>query len=488
MVNAPDSTVSRRSWTAIIVLLAGLFMGLLDTTIVNVALPAIRTALDTSEGTLAWIVSGYALAFGLVLIPAGRAADRYGPKWIFFIGLLIFTGASLTCGLAQDQVGLVVSRVVQGAGAGMFFPAVLTYIQLLFPPSARGKALGSMAAVIGVSTALGPIIGGLLIQAFGDDVGWRAVFGVNIPIGIVTLIAAVFLLPKEPGRAMTGIDIGGLLFLSAGLVAILFPLIEGQSLDWPVWTFVSLGVGILFLVVFALWEVRYTNRGKVALVPPRLFTSFAFTGGTILALVYFAAFTSIFFVISIFWQAGLGNTALDAGLVSLPFALGSVLGASQSARLTTRFGRNVLVVGLACVTLGLTWVWAIIAFTSPLQLVIWPLIIPFFIAGIGNGLFIAPNVGFVVATVERADAGAAGGVIGAVQRIGSAIGVAIIGSILFGTLKITGAGRAAVAAAYAQSTAIAMLVTVALCAAALVLVFVLPKKAKEGPTPVDAGG
>jgi MFS family permease len=191
--------VSRRAWQALIVLLAGMFIALLDTTIVNVALPTIRTSLDASESTLSWIISGYALAFGLALIPAGRLGDRYGHKWVFVTGIALFTLASLACGVAQDDLQLVIARVVQGLAGGLFVPAVTAFIQLLFPPQARGKAFAIMGAVIGVSSALGPIVGGLIIQAAGEESGWRLVFFVNLPVGLATVIAVVF--ARWPSRS-----------------------------------------------------------------------------------------------------------------------------------------------------------------------------------------------------------------------------------------------------------------------------------------------
>ena len=188
--------IPRRSWQAFVVLLMGMFIALLDTTIVNVALPTIRTSLDASESTLSWIISGYALAFGLALIPAGRLGDRIGHKWVYFTGIALFTVASFACGLAQTDTQLVVARVVQGLAGGIFVPAVTATIQMLFRGPSRGKAFAIFGSVLGVSSALGPIIGGLIIQAFGETNGWRLVFWVNLPIGIATLIAAAVLLPE----------------------------------------------------------------------------------------------------------------------------------------------------------------------------------------------------------------------------------------------------------------------------------------------------
>lgn len=477
----PATEVPKRAWQALVVLLLGMFMALLDTTIVNVALPTISTTLEASESVLSWIISGYALAFGLALIPAGKVGDRIGHKWVFFTGLALFTLASFACGLAQDDLQLVVARVVQGLAGGMFVPAVTAFIQLLFPGPVRGKAFAIMGAVIGVSTALGPIAGGLIIQAFGDENGWRLVFWVNLPIGIVGLVAAAVLLPSKTDTEQTarpGIDWLGLLLISAGLIALLVPLIEGQESGWPMWTYLTIAAGLGLIALFGRWEVIRSGRGQNPLVPPRLFTRPAFTGGVILALVYFAAFTSIFFTISLLWQTGLGNTALESGLVSIPFAIGSIIAASQSNRLTIRLGRTVLVLGASLVSIGLIWLWIILATSSADTISHWTLLVPLFIAGLGNGAFIAPNAQFIVATVDRDDAGAASGVISTMQRVGSAIGIAVIGSVLFGSLTITGPDT--VGSGFLHGAAMAMAVSAAFSLVALALVFALPKKVQSG--------
>ncbi|MGO4784661.1 DHA2 family efflux MFS transporter permease subunit [Cryobacterium sp. W22_MBD10_FK3] len=480
---APAPAVSRRAWQALVVLLAGMFMALLDTTIVNVALPSIQTSLDASEATLSWIISGYALAFGLALIPAGRIGDRIGHKWVFFTGLALFTVASLACGLAQNDLQLIIARVVQGLAGGIFVPAVTAVIQLMFPPRFRGKAFAIMGSVIGVSTALGPIVGGLIIEAFGAEHGWRLVFWVNLPVGVVALIAAAILLPSGTGAgakagapAASRIDLVGLLLLSAGLVALLVPLIEGQDQGWPLWTYLVLVAGVLLIVAFGAWEVHVSKHGDSPLVPPHLFSHPAFSGGVVLALVYFAAFTSIFFTISILWQTGLGHSALESGLVSIPFAIGSIIASSQSNRLTQRLGRTVLILGVGLVTVGLVWVWLVLLLTAPADLTNWILLPPLFIAGLGSGAFIAPNVSFIVATVDASEAGAASGVVGVMQRVGSAAGIAVVGSVFFGTLVVAGPGPDALATGFTDSATLAMAVSAALSVVALLLVFLLPKR------------
>ncbi|GGF21100.1 MFS transporter [Subtercola lobariae] len=478
-VGAPSPAVSKNAWRAYIVLLVGMAMALLDTTIVNVALPTIRTDLNASEATLSWIISGYALAFGLALIPAGRLGDRIGHKWVFFTGIALFTVASFTCGLAQNDTELVVSRVIQGLAGGIFVPSVTAYIQLLFQGKARGRAFAIMGAVIGVASALGPIVGGLLIQAFGDENGWRLVFWVNLPFGVAALIAAAMWLPKRSTaetQSGGGVDWIGVILVSGGFVALLVPLIQGQDEGWPLWTYLVLALGVLLLAAFGFWEVWYTKRDRVPLVPPSLFSHPSFTGGVVLALVYFAAFTSIFFTISILWQTGLAHTPLESGVVSIPFAVGSIISSSQSNRLSARLGRTVLIIGTGLVSVGLIWLWLVLSNTAPADLTNWLLLAPLFIAGLGNGFFIAPNLQFIVATVNRKDAGSASAVISAVQRIGSAVGIAIIGSVLFGSLTITGHSPQAVATGFTNAAASAMLVSAAFAVLAFLLVFMLPKR------------
>jgi len=474
---SPVTVTPRTAWLALTVLLAGMFMSLLDTTIVNVALPTIRTSLEASESTLSWIISGYALAFGLVLIPAGRIGDRFGHKWVFFTGLAIFTAASVACGLAQDSTSLIVARVIQGIGGGIFFPPVTAFIQLMFPPMKRGKAFGIMGAVIGISSALGPVIGGLLIEAIGEDTGWRWIFAINLPIGVIALIAAVILLPKGAEGKKLSTDGVGLLLLSGALVAILVPLIQGQEQGWPLWTYLTLAGGVVLLVLFAFWERFLAARGSEPLVPPHLFSHKAFTGGVILALVYFAAFTSIFFTISLLWQSGLGHSALESGLVSTPFAIGSIIGASQSDRLAQKLGRTVLVIGVGLVAIGLIAMWLILLLVDVSDLTNWDLLAPMLVAGFGGGLFIAPNARFITATVDRTEAGAASGVIGTMQRIGSAIGIAVIGSILFGQVADYGiTGPADVAPAFGEAATAALGASAIFAVVAFALVFVLPKR------------
>ena len=481
----------RSSWLALAVLLAGFFMALVDATIVNVALPSIRTSLNASESTLSWIISGYALTFGLALIPSGRIGDRIGHKWVYIVGVVLFTAASAYCGIAANDFDIIIGRVLQGLAGGIFVPAVGSFIQLLFNGKERGKAFAIMGSVIGLSSAVGQLAGGLLIQAFGEAEGWRWVFFVNLPIGILTAIFAIRLLPAGDAHAdrTNRMDWLGVTLLSASLVAVLIPLIQGQQDGWHAWTWWTMAAGIGGLAIFAGWQVLFTKGGGSALVPPRLFHHASFTFGVILALVYFAAFTSIFFTLSILWQGGLGHTALESGLLTIPFAIGTAVISSQSTKWAAKIGRSVLVIGAAMVALGLGITWYLLANVAVADLNSWMLLPGLLLAGAGNGFFLAPNVQFIVATVDNSEAGAASGVVQTMQRVGTAIGVAIIGSILFAALTPDKMVPGLIGQAFKDGASAAMLTSALMALAAFFLVFTLPKRIQlhGAPSAVPAG-
>jgi EmrB/QacA subfamily drug resistance transporter len=461
-------------WRAVAVVLVGAFMALLDTTIVNVALPTIHTSLRASPASLEWIVSGYALAYGLVLVPAGRIGDRIGHKRQFIAGLALFTLASVACGVSRTPDQIIAARVVQGFGAGVFYPAISATIQLAFTGPQRSKAFGTLGAVIGVSTALGPVLGGLIIQAGGAADGWRWVFMVNLLIGAVALPLAAWLLPRPVARARRGIDPAGLGLLTAGLLLLLIPLIEGQPDGWPAWTYISLGASVPVLALLAAWEVRTDRRGGDALLKPGLLARSSFSAGAVFAIVFFAGFTSVFFTLSILWQVGLSRSALATGLIMTPFALGSLAGAANSARLSARLGRMVLVTGCLLVGAGLAGTAAVLYLTAP-HPGGWELAGPLLAAGLGSGMVIAPNQDFVMAYVPLREAGTASGTLSAAQRIGSAIGIAVIGTVLFGTLSAR-PGPDGLARAFTHSAQLAMLASVAFVLIALLLVVALPRQ------------
>jgi EmrB/QacA subfamily drug resistance transporter len=472
-----ENSESRHNrWFVMIVLLIGAFMALLDVTIVNVALPSIQHGIDAGSSALEWIVSGYALSLGLILITAGRIGDNIGHRKTFLIGLTLFTLASLTCALARNPTDIIISRLVQGLGAGIFTPAITAFIQLLFTGKERSRAFSIFGAVIGLSTALGPLIGGLLVHAGGENWGWRLVFLVNVPIGLVLIPLAIRLLPKHDREARRHrLDFVGVGLLTAGLLLVLYPLIEGQQKGWPLWTYICFVAAVPVLLALWFWENRLDTRQKEPLLAVHLLKQASFAAGSGLALVYFASFTSIFFTLSILWQEGLGRSAMATGLAVVPFAIGSMIAASQSDKLSHKLGRWVLVLGSSMLAAGLIGTLIALHEGGP-HISAWLLFGPLLFGGLGNGLFIAPNQDFILAEVPPHDAGSASGMLATAQRVGGAMGIAAVGTLFFRSISITSRTPDAVAAGFSHAAQVATVLNVVLVLIAVLLVFLLPKK------------
>lgn len=473
-----DTQAARRQdgggWRAVSVVLVGAFMAMLDTTIVTVALPTIHTGLNASPATLEWVVSGYALAYGLFLVPAGRAGDRFGHKPLFLIGLTIFTLASVACGLSQNQGEIITARAIQGMGSGIFYPAISATIQLSFTGASRSKAFGALGATIGGSIALGPVLGGLIIAGAGAGDGWRWVFLVNLFIGAVALPMAARHLPRAQSRVRRQFDPVGLCLLSAALLLLLIPLVEGQQDGWPAWCYACFGGCVVVLALLAWWEVRAERRGDDPLLKPSLLAQSSFSAGAVFAIVYFAGFTSVFFTISILWQQGLGRSALMTGLIAVPFSFGSLVSAAVSDKLSAMMGRMVLVTGCAMVGAGLALTALAVHLAAPAP-GDWALVGPLLLAGLGSGMVIAPNQDFVLARVPPQEAGTASAILSTAQRVGSAIGIAAIGTVLFGNLNFH-PGPNAVASAFSHGSQLALLANVGFVVLAFILVLALPRQ------------
>ncbi|WP_425555190.1 MFS transporter [Kitasatospora arboriphila] len=431
----PDTSAEPvpQRWRALVVCLIAGFMTLLDVSIVNVALPTVRTGLHMTQSGLQWVLSGYALAFGLALVPAGRLGDARDRRAVFLTGLALFTAASALCGAAQNEAWLITARLVQGLAGGIIVPQVSGFIQTSFPGPERGRAFGMLGAVIGISTAVGPLLGGLLIELAGPQHGWRWVFLVNVPIGVAALPVARRLLPDPPPRPAgrvrhSDLDPVGILLLGVGTTALLLPFVQEQWHDRARW--LLLPFAVLLLTAFAAWESRY-GRHREPLVSMDLFARRSYAAGTLLSLLYFAGFTSVFFVFTLYLQAGLHYTALAAGLAITPFAVGSAVAAAVGGRLVARRGRRLVALGLASVLVGLGGA-ALAAHLTSGDSTGWATAAPLLLAGAGSGLVIAPNQTVTLQEVPVVRAGSAGGVLQTAQRIGSAVGIAVVGSVFLG--------------------------------------------------------
>jgi EmrB/QacA subfamily drug resistance transporter len=429
----PDEPDPRR-WRALVVCLVAGFMTLLDVSIVNVALPSMQKGLGASSAELSWVVSGYALTFGLVLVSSGRLGDDRGRKKMFLIALALFTITSAVAGLSVDPAMLVVARLLQGAAGGMMNPQIIGVIQQLFSGRERGRAFGLFGAAIGISTAVGPLTGGLLLQWGGDLEGWRYVFYVNVPIGVVAFLLGLRLLPRDSSVSKgqrRPLDLVGAVLLGAAVVALMLPLVlsEQNPSGAPWWL---IGVAVLLLLLFVAWERRARRAHGHPLVNFRLLRTRSYALGTTLGLVYFAGFTSIFFVLTLFLQQGRGFTPLEAGLALTPFALGSAVSSALGGRWVSRFGKPQVVLGLLAVAVGLV-VTDVVLRLDPGS-VGWAIAAPLLVAGIGSGFVIAPNQTLALEEVPPREGGTAAGVLQTGQRVGSAIGISAVGAVFFGSL------------------------------------------------------
>lgn len=416
-------------------------MTLLDVSIVNVALPSIESALHAQSDELQWIVAGYALTFGLTLVISGRAGDIFGRRKLFMWGLTGFVLASLGCGLAPNATWLIVLRFLQGAAAGVISPQTLGFIQDMFKGKSRARAFGIFGIVVGVSTALGPVLGGALIALAGAEHGWRYVFLINVPIGMVVIPLAARWLPKGPavrdesqGSFLRRVDLVGVFLLGAVVLLIMWPFLSasGEARDpnaegAPYWM-VAAAFGVFGL--FVLWEWWLRRRGSFALLQPALYRDPSYVLGLLAMFFYFGGFTSIFLVITLYLQQGLGWTALAAGLASVPFALVSGATSGISGRLVNRFGRMVPLVGSSIVVIGIL---AMGAFAQwlPEPYAPYGVILAVTFAAIGSGLFISPNQALTLENVGPQTAGLAAAMLQTIQRLGTAVGLSVVTTIYF---------------------------------------------------------
>ena len=431
---APVITGRRRTIALWVVLLA-FFMDVLDTTIVNVAIPSIQAHLGASYSAIQWIIAGYALTFALFLITGGRLGDIFGYRTLFLAGMAGFTLASAACGLASTTEILIGARLVQGFMAAMMVPQILSTIQVMFTQVEERQGVSAFyGATAGVATVAGPIVGGLLIGGDLFGFGWRAIFLVNVPVGIGALVLAWIFLPKAKSPHPLRLDLVGVALILVAMLLLMYPLIQGRELDWPVWAFVAMAASLPAFFVFGGSQIAKDRRDGSPLVVPHLFTHRSFVAGLTLSGSFFAIVTGYFLVFTLFLQVGLGYSVLKAGLTGIPFSLGVSVGAGLSGPvLVPKFGRNILTAGPLLLIAGFL-LFIASARTFGAELTPWELIPALIIGGLGMGCVVASVYPFILAEVPIKDAGSASGIVSATQQIGSAIGIAAIGVVFFGLL------------------------------------------------------
>ncbi len=444
----PCSVPSTAPWRGLAVLLLAGFVTIFDLFVVNVAIPAMQDQLAASFAQIGFIVAGYELAFGVLLITGGRLGDRFGRRRLFVLGMAGFTLASLLCGLAPGANALIAARVLQGLAAALLFPQVYASIRVHFDGDAGRRAFGLLGMTLGLAAIAGQVLGGWLVHADLFGLGWRTIFLINVPIGLGALAAARHI-PESRSPERPALDGRGVLLVSAGLTCLLVPLIEGPAQGWPAWSRWALAAAALLLAAFHRQQRRRQAAGRLPLVDMQLLGQRRFALGALLVLLVYSTSSSFFLSFALLVQSGLGLDPFMAGSIFAPCSLGFVCASLAAPRLVARWGLRAIVAGAVAYALStgllIAQVWLAGAALAPMQLI--PLLV---VVGAGQGLIMTPLLNLVLGFVPAAQAGMASGVIATLQQIGAALGVAVVG-MLFGAALAADAGTVGQAARYSAA-------------------------------------
>jgi EmrB/QacA subfamily drug resistance transporter len=430
------TVATRRPWLALAAVLAGSFLHLFDLMVVTVATPSIRTDLDASASSAQWLLAGYALPFALLLVTSGRLGDAIGRRKMVLVGSLGFTVASVLCALATDPGTLIAGRVLQGASAAAMSPQVLPIIMLLFPAGKRVAALGAQAGVIAVATVSGPVLGGLLVQADIADLGWRVIFLLNIPVGLFTILAGWIWLPANDvltKGTRARLDVGSILLASGGLLMLIFPLVQGGELDWPLWIFVPLALSVPVLYLLVRRQIQRQATGEFPLIAMSLFKVRAFVAGSVANFLVMGGVAAFFLVFVLHLQSGLGFSPSDIGLTVASFAVAAGVASGASVPLAGKIGKPLVVSGGVLMAVGMGALCAVLLAQGP-ELSSGLTAACLAVVGIGMGMLSPPLYNLTLTGVPAEDVGSASGVFGTLAQVGNAMGVAVVGAAFFGLL------------------------------------------------------
>jgi EmrB/QacA subfamily drug resistance transporter len=420
---------SSRRWWVLAIVVAAQFMFGVDAFIVNVAIPTIAAELHASSAEIEAVIAIYLIAYATLVVTGGRLGDIYGTKNVFLAGVLGFTVTSLWCGLAQSGPELIIARLAQGATAALMVPQVLATLHLLFADQARSRAFGIYGIVLGLAGAAGFLLGGALVTLDLAGLGWRAVFFVNVPFGLLIIAAAWRIMPTFQRRAGTRLDIPGAIMLFVGLLCLIGPLLFGHDVHWAPWVWLVMAVGAAIIAAFLRLEHAVAGRGGMPLIDLALLSDQAFMRGLYAAFFFFFANLSFYLVMTMFMQQALHIPPLQAGMVFIPLALAFVIASRHSAARAKHRGTMVLIEGCAVQILGLAALVLLVA-TTAAPSALW-LAVVLTIFGYGQGLVMAPLSSAVLSTVKPASAGAGAGMYGTTAQIANAAGVAAIGAVFF---------------------------------------------------------
>jgi EmrB/QacA subfamily drug resistance transporter len=410
------------------------FMDLVDVTIVNVAIPSIQREAGASFSQIQWITAGYALAFAAGLVTGGRLGDIHGRKRLFLVGIGGFTLASALCGFAANPEMLVASRILQGGMAAMMVPQVLSIVHATFPAHERGKVFGLFGAVVGLGAVTGPLLGALLTEWDLFGLGWRPIFLINLPVGIVGLLLGHRFITESKAPRALKLDLVGVALVTLGLLMLLYPLTRGRELGWPLWGYLTMAGALGVFGALVAYERRKARIDGSPLIELSLFKVKSFAAGIAVQTVFGVGLGIFFLVWTLYMQLGLGWSALRAGLTGVPFSIAVSVAAGMSVQtLVPRFGRKVLQAGALVMGLGvLIYIWE--SGRYGLSIASWQMALPLVVMGAGMGLIVAPLTDVVLSEVPKEHAGSASGLINTVQQMGNALGLGLVSVVFFGAM------------------------------------------------------
>ena len=444
--SSPDRGATRSRAVATTVLMVATFMDLMDSTITNVALPTIGKDLHATPEQLEWTLAGYVIAFATLLLTGGRLGDIFGHRRIFVIGIVGFTLASLGAALSQTGDLLVAARVLQGGFAGIMVPQVLSSVQVMFAPEERAPVLGIIGALSSLGAIGGLILGGWLVTADLLGMGWRSIFLVNVPVGVVLVAAALLFVPRSRSEHLLKPDLVGVLLGGLGVFLVVFPLTDGRAAGWAWWIWAMLTAAPLVIAAFTWQQRRMLKAHGSPLLPLPLFRDRGFASGQLVQVLSSIGNGGYVLILLYYVQSALGFTALAAGLTLLPFALGSIVATPLAILATRRIGKWAVLLGGLVQAAALTWVlWTI--WTAGASLTCWDLTAPLALTGAGLMTLIMPLTSITLESVPTQDAGAASGTLTTFGQIGMVLGVALAGAVFFGILQDTADARDAVTTA-----------------------------------------
>jgi EmrB/QacA subfamily drug resistance transporter len=445
-------------------------MDVIDSTIANLAGPSIRADLGGSQTTLQWVLAAYTAAFAIGLITSGRLGDLLGRRRLFLLGMAGFTLASLACGLAPGVGFLITARVLQGLFGSVMIPQGFAMVKVVFPPQQLRTALIPFGPVMGLATVAGPILAGWLLHLDLLGSQWRSIFLINVPIGIAAWVLGWRFLPHRTGEdASARLDLRGVGLLTLASALLIIPLVQGRTVGWPLWTYLSMAGSIIALALFVVSE----RRSRHPVIAPSLFRKRSFVAGLAIVGAFFASLSGFQLAFNLLLQLGLHWTPLHTSLTLIPWALGSAVAvALAGAVLTRKLGRATLQLGLGIAVIGLLAVWWTIARPGG-SLTSWTLAPPLLLIGFGTGLVFVPIFDYVLGDATTKEVGTGSGMLNAVQQFSGAIGVAALGTVFFGQASHGGT------AAFDDASGLVIGLAAGLYLITFALVWLLPKHAQH---------